>query len=73
MKITDNVFVVTGAGNGMGRQVLLGLVRRGARVAAVDLDEHGLTETERLARIARGTVSSWMSPTGPRSRHCRRR
>ena len=58
MKIADNVFVVTGAGNGMGRQVLLGLARRGARVAAVDLDEHGLTETERLARTARGTVST---------------
>jgi len=39
VKIADNVFVVTGAGNGMGREVVLGLARRGAQVAAVDLDE----------------------------------
>ncbi|MCV7281107.1 SDR family NAD(P)-dependent oxidoreductase [Mycolicibacterium flavescens] len=48
MQIADKVFVVTGAANGMGRQVALGLVRRGARVAAVDLDEDGLGETKRL-------------------------
>ncbi|MEO8263112.1 MAG: SDR family oxidoreductase [Pseudolysinimonas sp.] len=49
MKITDNVFVVTGGGNGMGREVVLGLLARGARVAAVDLNEAGLAETATLA------------------------
>lgn len=49
MRITDRVFVVTGAGNGMGRQVTLGLLGRGARVAAADLDEAGLAGTVRLA------------------------
>lgn len=58
MKIADNVFVVTGAANGMGRQVALGLARQGAQVAAVDLDELGLAETQRLAGIARGSVST---------------
>ena len=58
MKIADRVFVVTGAGNGIGRQVVLGLVRQAARVAAVDYDEQGLIETERLARTTRGTVST---------------
>lgn len=48
VQIANKVFVVTGAGNGMGREVVLGLIRRGARVAAVDLDERGLTETEQL-------------------------
>ena len=52
MRITDKVFVVTGAGNGMGREVALGLHRRGAHVAAVDLDQVGLAET---AERARGT------------------
>jgi NAD(P)-dependent dehydrogenase (short-subunit alcohol dehydrogenase family) len=45
MKVTDKVFVVTGAGNGIGRQVVLGLLVRGARVAALDLSEAGLKET----------------------------
>lgn len=56
MQIADKVFVVTGAANGMGRQVVLGLARRGARVAAVDLDEAGLAGTERLCS-AGGQVS----------------
>ena len=49
MQITDKVFVVTGGGNGMGREVVLGLLQRGARVAAVDLNEAGLAETAELA------------------------
>ena len=49
MQIADRVFVVTGAGNGMGREVAIGLIRKGATVAAVDLRPDGLAETARLA------------------------
>ncbi len=49
MQIADKVFVVTGGGNGMGREVVLQLLTRGARVAAVDLSETGLAETAKLA------------------------
>ncbi|KUI01185.1 short-chain dehydrogenase [Mycolicibacterium acapulense] len=49
MQLTDRVFVVTGAGNGMGQHVALTLTRRGARVAAADLDEVGLARTAELA------------------------
>jgi short-subunit dehydrogenase len=49
VQIKDKVFVVTGAGNGMGREVVLGLLARGARVAGVDLNEAGLAETSTLA------------------------
>jgi short-subunit dehydrogenase len=49
MQISDKVFVVTGGGNGMGREVVLGLLQRGARVAAVDLNEAGLAETATMA------------------------
>lgn len=49
MNITGGVFVVTGAGNGIGRKVALDLLGRGARVAAADLSESGLAETAALA------------------------
>jgi NAD(P)-dependent dehydrogenase (short-subunit alcohol dehydrogenase family) len=45
MNIKDKVFVVTGGGNGIGRAVVLGLLARGARVAALDLSEVGLKDT----------------------------
>lgn len=51
MQIADKVFVVTGGGNGIGREVVLGLLRRQARVAAVDLDAAGLAETAALASV----------------------
>jgi short-subunit dehydrogenase len=50
MKAAGKVIVVTGAGSGMGRQVVLELLRRGARVAAVDLNEKTLAETAGLAK-----------------------
>ncbi len=52
MLIKDRVFVVTGGGNGIGREVVLGLLARGGRVAAVDLSETGLSETAALAGAA---------------------
>ena len=42
MRVNAQVFVVTGGGNGIGREVVLGLLRRGARVAAVDLSQERL-------------------------------
>jgi short-subunit dehydrogenase len=49
MQVRDRVFVVTGGGNGIGREVVLGLLSRGGRVAAVDLRPDSLEETARLA------------------------
>jgi short-subunit dehydrogenase len=57
MQISDNVFVVTGGGNGMGREVVLDLLKRGARVAAVDLDHARLDETASLASAADGRLT----------------
>lgn len=49
MEIAHNVFVVTGAGNGIGREVALQLLAAGASVAGIDLSEPGLQETARRA------------------------
>lgn len=49
MKVRNKVWVVTGGGSGIGRELVLQLLRRGARVAAVDLDPAGLQE---LAAVA---------------------
>jgi NAD(P)-dependent dehydrogenase (short-subunit alcohol dehydrogenase family) len=49
VKTQDKVVVVTGGGNGIGRQVVLELLRRGAKVAAVDIRQESLDETASLA------------------------
>ena len=49
MKIDGKALAVTGAGNGVGRAVTLEALRRGARVAAVDISQTGLDETASLA------------------------
>lgn len=49
MKVESKVIVVTGAGSGIGRELALQLLKKGARVAAVDLSEKALLETVELA------------------------
>lgn len=48
MIIKDKVFVVTGAGSGMGRALTIQLVNKGAKVAMVDIHEGALKETAQL-------------------------
>jgi short-subunit dehydrogenase len=49
MRLNSKIVVVTGAGSGMGRALVLELPKRGARVAAVDINEKTLRETASLA------------------------
>lgn len=58
MQISGKVFAITGAGNGMGREVALQLVAKGARVAALDVSEAGLAETVSLAGAKGGSIST---------------
>lgn len=57
MKLENNVFVVTGAGSGMGRELTLLLLKKGARVAAVDIDSGKLEETRQLANQPEEKIS----------------
>lgn len=57
MNYQNKVIVVTGGGNGMGRELVLSLLTRGACVAAVDLNEAALQETAGLAGDGAGRLS----------------
>lgn len=49
MKVANKVFVVTGGGSGIGREVVLELLKRGGKVAAVDMNSNALSETSTFA------------------------
>lgn len=57
MKVKGKVVVVTGAGSGLGQALVLELLRRGARVAAVDLRPEALEAT----RTQAGTMAQGLS------------
>lgn len=58
MKVQNKVIVVTGGGNGIGRELVLNLLSRGARVAAVDINESALQETIKLAGDKKDKLST---------------
>jgi NAD(P)-dependent dehydrogenase (short-subunit alcohol dehydrogenase family) len=58
MKLANKTIVVTGGGNGIGRELVLALLQKGADVAAVDLSEKGLQETAVLAGNLREKLST---------------
>jgi short-subunit dehydrogenase len=52
VKAANKILVVTGAGSGIGREVVLEALRRGAKVAACDINAVTLQETAALAAAA---------------------
>jgi short-subunit dehydrogenase len=49
MKVQNKVIVVTGGGSGMGREIVLHLLAKGAKVVTIDVNENALKETVSLA------------------------
>jgi len=47
MKIQNKVFVVTGAGSGIGREITKAIINKGGKVAGVDLRKDGLEELKK--------------------------
>jgi len=60
MKISGKVVVVTGSGNGMGRELTLQLIKKGAKVAAVDMRAETLSETKNLASAQGGEIETFV-------------
>lgn len=49
MKVNEKVIVVTGGGNGVGRELALMLLSKGAYVAAIDINKKALEDTLRIS------------------------
>jgi short-subunit dehydrogenase len=60
MKTRGKVFMVTGGGSGIGRNLVLDLVYRGAEVAAVDINSDTLQETVELAGEHKDKISTYI-------------
>ncbi|MCF6409556.1 SDR family NAD(P)-dependent oxidoreductase [Pseudalkalibacillus salsuginis] len=58
MKVLNKVIVVTGGGNGIGRELVLTLLSKGASVAAVDVNKEALGETANLSGDKREKLST---------------
>jgi short-subunit dehydrogenase len=67
MQTKGKTIAVTGGGNGIGREVTLELLRRGGRVAALDISEQGLEETVRLAGDAGDRISTHVANIADRA------
>nr|XP_036578371.1 2-hydroxypropyl-CoM dehydrogenase (short-chain dehydrogenase) [Colletotrichum truncatum]KAF6785614.1 2-hydroxypropyl-CoM dehydrogenase (short-chain dehydrogenase) [Colletotrichum truncatum] len=61
MSLFEGVAVVTGAASGIGRQVAISFAREGCkRIALLDRDEDGLSETAHMCREANGDARTFV-------------
>ncbi len=61
MQLANKTIVVTGAGSGIGRELSLQLLQRGANVAGVDINSNALDETRRLAALGPGQFKGFQA------------
>ena len=60
MKVHNKVIVVTGGGSGMGRELVLNLLSKGAKVVAIDINEPALQETVTLAGNKKDSLTTFV-------------
>jgi len=51
MQVKDKIIVVTGAGSGIGQELSLQLLRKGAKIVGVDIHAEALAKTQSLAGV----------------------
>lgn len=67
MRAEGKTLVVTGGGSGIGQALVLGLLQRGARVAALDIREAGLAATAELAGPKRDRLTTHVADISDRA------
>ncbi len=60
MKVQGKVILVTGGGSGIGRNLVLNLVNKGAKVAAADINPQTLQKTTDLAGELGNKISQYI-------------
>ena len=60
MKVHNKVIVLTGGGSGMGRELVLHLLSKGAKVIAIDINDATLQETVALTGSKKVSVSTFV-------------
>lgn len=55
--LQNRIYLVSGAGSGIGRELVLELIKKGCNIAAVDIDEESLKETFKLAKVDKSRMS----------------
>jgi NAD(P)-dependent dehydrogenase (short-subunit alcohol dehydrogenase family) len=68
MKVNGKVVVVTGAGSGIGRELVLRLLAKGARVAAVDISPDSLEQTAAIASDYQDRLALFVANVADRPR-----
>lgn len=60
MKLNQKSIILTGAGSGMGRQLALSLLDRGAAVIGIDINQQSLDETVALAGASGNRMTTYV-------------
>lgn len=59
MKVQNKVIIITGAGSGLGRELTLNLLAKNAKIAALDINEEGLSKTVELASEYKDNIKTY--------------